>query len=924
MARRKKLSREELLEKKRLAEKARRDKIKLNPESHAEYKEKEKQRYQKRKEDIKLLQIQDLTPRQKRIQRRRWNINSKNFRDRKRLKVQLEKILANSTPPETDSDETDAGDITEESNRLRESSPSILQGRPVTRSVSTVDESAGLAMPGPSRQCDSPKSDISSVKRRLRYNVSKKLLWYHKQLNELKRHNDMLRKRLLRYKNKQQYSKSPRTKVELLLKNPSNKDEVKKNLVFAETIKDNLTSNYENLKTNKQKKEFKENIKPACQTLKKYKMLKDLKPKIVRKVIEKPKLHESKNRIRKDITSFFESDDNSRMTAGKKECITRNKEKKQKRFLANTLKNLHKKCLENHQYVVSYSFFCKNKPFWVVHPEEKDKESCMCKIHDNISLLAQALYNNKIIIEKTASEVLASTVCNTHNLTCLERKCPICINKLPSVKEFDNSVEIKYWMWEYGTKEINTKKGEKIIKISEKKEHKDAPKAILEQLIKHLDKFYMHCANITNQYVCTTTLKSQLNLNEAVIHMDFSKNYSTKYNTEIQSLHFGGSRNQISLHTSVVYLPGREPQSFCTYSDCLRHDAFAVWGHIVPILKFIEQKALKTDTLHFITDSTCSQYRNKTINYIITKLHWDLKNLKCVTWNYTEAGHGKGAPDGVGAALKRTADQIVRYGKDIPDVNTFAAEMKKAVKNVLLEYVSEYEIYEKEYFMPTTLLKPFKGMMQVHQIIWNKNNENTVVLRRQSCVSEMCKDKAIICVHGKHIGFYHLPMPSSPPAKEKPIILSNILIAPGSIPVEIPPKTSSSNHPSDVVLLHRSQKFIATGNFGLPPELQNINIDDTNNILFEDLEDSVINQNNDNEHLPKEILDVELSRLTPDLNYVNMLKEPPAEQFANLGEVPLVITVSCCIINMFHSVITVFQYVITMSSKNLGGYKSFI
>lgn len=101
-------------------------------------------------------------------------------------------------------------------------------------------------------------------------------------------------------------------------------------------------------------------------------------------------------------------------------------------------------------------------------------------------------------------------------------------------------------------------------------------------------------------------------------------------------------------------------------------------GHIVPILKFTEITGLDTDTLHIITNSTYSQYRNKTINYIITKFHWYFTNLRCITWNYTEAGQGKGAPDGVGAILKRTADQNVRYGKDITDINTFATEIEKA------------------------------------------------------------------------------------------------------------------------------------------------------------------------------------------------------------------------------------------------------
>lgn len=34
-------------------------------------------------------------------------------------------------------------------------------------------------------------------------------------------------------------------------------------------------------------------------------------------------------------------------------------------------------------------------------------------------------------------------------------------------------------------------------------------------------------------------------------------------------------------------------------------------------------------------------------------------DFKGITWNFFEASHGKGAPDGVGGALKKLADRIV-------------------------------------------------------------------------------------------------------------------------------------------------------------------------------------------------------------------------------------------------------------------------
>ena len=46
------------------------------------------------------------------------------------------------------------------------------------------------------------------------------------------------------------------------------------------------------------------------------------------------------------------------------------------------------------------------------------------------------------------------------------------------------------------------------------------------------------------------------------------------------------------------------------------------------------------------------------------------------TRNFLESGHGKGAPDGVGAALKRSADASVCMGKDIVSTRDFFRELK--------------------------------------------------------------------------------------------------------------------------------------------------------------------------------------------------------------------------------------------------------
>lgn len=88
-----------------------------------------------------------------------------------------------------------------------------------------------------------------------------------------------------------------------------------------------------------------------------------------------------------------------------------------------------------------------------------------------------------------------------------------------------------------------------------------------------------------HQYKAVKQIKKDLRVDEVLLHMDFSENYNCKYTKEIQSMHFGGSRNQISLHTSVLYYNKEgEVKSvpFCTFSEDRRHKNVAICAHLTP------------------------------------------------------------------------------------------------------------------------------------------------------------------------------------------------------------------------------------------------------------------------------------------------------------------------------------------------------
>ena len=197
------------------------------------------------------------------------------------------------------------------------------------------------------------------------------------------------------------------------------------------------------------------------------------------------------------------------------------------------------------------------------------------------------------------------------------------------------------------------------------------------------------------------------------MHVDYSENYSCKYSKEIKETHFGKGNEQVTLHTGVTYLSRGRVEAFASLSACLQHDAVATWAHLDPVLRNIREKYPDAKHIHFISDGPTSQVRNRTFFYLGSTVPF-IHGFQWVTWNYTEASHGKGAPDGVGGALKNLADRIVSYGTSIPDADALYEQLERN-SSVTLYKVSEEKIKESSELVPPHL-KAVPGTMKIHQV----------------------------------------------------------------------------------------------------------------------------------------------------------------------------------------------------------------
>jgi len=131
----------------------------------------------------------------------------------------------------------------------------------------------------------------------------------------------------------------------------------------------------------------------------------------------------------KHVEQFYTIDDNSRMTSGKKQTLTRKKVKMHKRFLLDTVVNLYEQCKSEYPLAkILYSMFAKLRPFWVVKPVPNDRETRLFQIHENGQHLADRVYFLGLVTSKcrNVEDLAASVCCDINSRACAYGECGMC------------------------------------------------------------------------------------------------------------------------------------------------------------------------------------------------------------------------------------------------------------------------------------------------------------------------------------------------------------------------------------------------------------------------------------------------------------------------------------------------------------------
>ena len=104
----------------------------------------------------------------------------------------------------------------------------------------------------------------------------------------------------------------------------------------------------------------------------------------------------------------------------------------------------------------------------------------------------------------------------------------------------------------------------------------------------------------------------------------------------------------------MLYIASENPFSFCSVSKSIRHDPYVIWSHLIPVLEELENKNPEFENINFLSDGLTTQYRSKP-NFFLLCSKMTEYGSKNASWNFSEASHGRGALNGIGGVLKRTA-----------------------------------------------------------------------------------------------------------------------------------------------------------------------------------------------------------------------------------------------------------------------------
>ncbi|ELU03911.1 hypothetical protein CAPTEDRAFT_194161, partial [Capitella teleta] len=83
---------------------------------------------------------------------------------------------------------------------------------------------------------------------------------------------------------------------------------------------------------------------------------------------------------------------------------------------------------------------CKKlRPFWVVQATEPDRQTCLCRTHENFQFILEKLHSLKAIKSASCETVVKEAACDINSKLCMYGECPKC--KSPALTHTPEAID---------------------------------------------------------------------------------------------------------------------------------------------------------------------------------------------------------------------------------------------------------------------------------------------------------------------------------------------------------------------------------------------------------------------------------------------------------------------------------------------------
>lgn len=335
---------------------------------------------------------------------------------------------------------------------------------------------------------------------------------------------------------------------------------------------------------------------------------------------------------------------------------------------------------------LSMSSFRNLRPSHIVSYDKIKQNYCTCPYCQNMLLWFESVSPFIISEIEDLRELMIKLLCCRENYMCCENSCNDCEDTASLLDNYfiqgSDNEPINMMTWCKNADTGYTQKQLSTIKTVE---------SAKEWFLEKFSHFAVHKYLIKTQFQRFRELKINLDGKTAFITMDFSNNYQTLSQDEVQAAYF--ARKYIEIFTCIIHILNHEPISYIVVNDVCTHSKEHVFFYIKLIIDDLKKKHARIENVHFISDGATSQFKNK---YTLSNLLFAQKDFGITAIHeFSPSNHGKNAVDGLGGIIKRGVFKKVMSKKvEVYDAEAFVKCARPLFKDVTIFHAKEDEIQQ--------------------------------------------------------------------------------------------------------------------------------------------------------------------------------------------------------------------------------------